>query len=525
MRKERNMPYVDKNTPVIQKIQLPSGSNPYFIADREIRDVVEAISDTIAGGVSYNIGWDGTGEPTVGNIPAGVVVTYNGTEYTGTLDANNAAPGAFYLVKSGDDTLDIYSEYVPVGTTGNKTWQKLGDTQIDLSDIVTDVTLNKQTKSVIGSDSTFTVTQPTVSLATESTSGTGKVQVVTGVSNISASGDEVSAVTELGTPNTKSAIGANSTFTVTQPTVALSSNTSSATGRVQVVTGATASTTNIKATASGTAVNASGDNVTVITGYDNPSTDTFVKTVSTTDKKLATTSITGVNGSTTASKATAANNQTTANGSFTTSTSNTDVLKGISVNNGVLSFGAATLDTQTTTQFTFNDVDVPIAAASATTVATGKTATNDSSGDTVITAASAGSSASAVTALGTASTDSVIGTGSTFTVTQPTVTLATDTTSGTGKVSVATGITPTTTYLGAAASNGNVAWNSKDSVTAVTGYSNVTTDNVLGTGTTITASPTTTYLKATATGANTEWNNKDSATVLTNATSITVDKG
>jgi hypothetical protein len=105
------MAYQDNNTPVIEKITLPSG-NTYFIADREIRDVVDTLSQTVAGGVSYNVAWDGTTAPTVGNIPEGVVVTYGGTTYTGTMDANNATPGAFYLIKSATavDGKDVYDE-------------------------------------------------------------------------------------------------------------------------------------------------------------------------------------------------------------------------------------------------------------------------------------------------------------------------------------------------------------------------------------------------------------------------------
>jgi hypothetical protein len=139
------MAYVDVNTPVIDRITLPSG-NTYYIADREIRDVVETLSEAIAGGVSYVIAWDGTAAPVVANIPAGVVVTYEGTEYTGTLSANSATPGAFYLVKSATQaggSLDKYDEYVPVGDTGSKTWEKIGDTQIDLSNVVTGVSLTK----------------------------------------------------------------------------------------------------------------------------------------------------------------------------------------------------------------------------------------------------------------------------------------------------------------------------------------------------------------------------------------------
>lgn len=48
------MAYVDVNVPVISKITLPSG-NEYYIADREIRDVVDAISQAITGGVSFVI--------------------------------------------------------------------------------------------------------------------------------------------------------------------------------------------------------------------------------------------------------------------------------------------------------------------------------------------------------------------------------------------------------------------------------------------------------------------------------------
>ena len=341
------MAYTDNNTPVIEKITLPSG-NSYWIADREIRDVVDTLSQTVAGGVSYNVGWDGTSEPTVGNIPAGVTVEYNGTTYTGTLDANNATPGAFYLVKSATQTdNDVYDEYVPVGDTGSKTWELIGNTQAELSDLVTDVTLTKQTDTVIGTDATFTITQPTITLTAENASATGRVGVIT----------------ELGTP----------------------------------------------------------------------STSNVASSVTPTTKKLATSTVTGVQSTTTtASKATASTAQTTATGAGTNSTTNTDWLKGVSVTNKVLSFGAATLDTQSTPQFTFADVDVPVKAASATTVATGAVTTSGSGAD-VVTDVAVGDTVAAVT--GYAS--------------------------------------PTTKYISGSASGANTAWNSKDSVTVLTNTTDV----------------------------------------------------
>ena len=328
------MAYVDNNTPVIEKITLPSG-NSYWIADREIRDVVDTLSQTIAGGVSYNIGWDGSSAPVVGNIPAGVEVEYEGTTYTGTLTANNATPGAFYLVKSSTQTdMDVYDEYVPVGEAGSKTWELIGNTQADLSDLVTAVSLTKQTDTVIGTDATFTITQPTVKLETGATAGTGVVSVATGISSATASGG-------------------------------------------------------------GAAWN-SKDSKTVITSYPGV-TGSAASSVTPTTQKLAVSSVTGVqSNTTTASKATAGTAQTTATGGGTGSTTNTDWLKGVSVTNKVLTFGAATLDTQSTPQFTFSDVTVPIKAASATTVATGGVTTSGDGAD-VVTDVAVGNTVAAVT--------------------------------------------------------------------------------------------------------------------------------
>lgn len=436
----------------ISKIKLPSG-NVYDIKDTVARQM-------ISGGVSFIVAWDGNSAPVAANIPAGVVVNYNGTPTTGTLSADDAQAGAFYLVKSSTSTsegpLDVYDEYVPVGSASEKSWEKIGDTQVDLSNVVTNVTFTKQTANVIGANSTFTVTNPSVDV--------------------------------------------------------------------------TPSTTYVKGTASGanTAWN-SKDSKTVVTGYASPTTDTFVKSVSAetgknlvttsiipagatevdaitsvTDnkQKLATTTVIGVGSTTTtASKATAGTSQTTADGTGTVSTTNTDWLKDISVADEVLWIKAATMDTQTTTQYTFSDVTVPIKNNSSTTVATGsltttgsgadvmtsttpsttKVATKGTSttvatgatsttgqGDAVVTGVTIGSSASAITGLGSPSTASVIGASATFTITQPTIALATDSTSGTGKVELVDAIDNVTV------TGTNVAWNNKDQKTVLTNATSVT---------------------------------------------------
>lgn len=165
----------------ISKITLPSG-NTYDIKDAVARQA-------IAGGVSFIVAWNGSSTPVVGDIPAGVVVKYNGTNYTGTLSADSSQAGAFYLVKSsvsGDS--DIYDEYVAVGTTGSKTWEKLGSSSVDLSDLgalaykdSVSATASSSsvsfsggtTDKVLGSDATFTTTvTPTTTNIKATASGT-----------------------------------------------------------------------------------------------------------------------------------------------------------------------------------------------------------------------------------------------------------------------------------------------------------------------------------------------------------------
>ena len=425
------------DTPLIKKIKLPSG-NEYWIADREGREKIEQLFETIAGGVSFVVAWDGTSTPVVANIPAGVKVTYNGTAYTGTMDAADAQPGAFYLVRSSTQTsegpIDIYDEYVPVGESGSKTWEKIGDTQVDLSNVVLDVTLNKQTATVIGSSATLTTTKLSAS--------------VTG-GGVTVTPEEVTVVTGYAAPTTDTFVKSVSAET----------------------------NKNLVTTSIIPAGSAEVDAITSIT--DNT-------------QKLATTTVIGVGSTTTtASKATAGTSQTTADGTGTASTTNTDWLKGVSVASEILTIGAATMDTQTTTQYTFSDVTVPIKNNSSTTVATGSLTTSGS-GANVMT-----STTPSTTKVATKGTSTTVATGATSTT-------------GTGDA-VVTGVT-----IGSSAS-------------AITGLGTPSTEKVLGDGTTVTHTNPSVTLSAGSTGDVTvgtgAWTNKDQKTVLTNDTSITVTKG
>lgn len=471
------------NEQYISQITLPSG-NTYLIKDlkawndiEELQGLVEALqSSTAFLGISEEPLFDGSTKSSI---------TVDGVSMTPS-NGNIAIFGnrEFIYIKNGDNP---------------GTWREFGDLSL--------VQLTTSSDTFLKSTTGITVTQPTITV----TPSTTNVKATASGTAVGADGT-ASVVTGYAAPVTDGVLGSDATFTTT----------------------VTPTTTNIKATASGTAVGANGT-AAAITGFGAHTTENFVKSVTadTTNKlvtvsivptngtdtaslisnkvdgKLVTTNIIGVNGSVTASKATAATSQTTAIGTGTTSQTNTDWLKGVTVSGETLSIGAATMDTQTTTQFTFNNVTVPVAASNATTVATGSisssgtggavvqsfTATSktlakqgaattvatgavatDGNGSPVVTDVSVGDSAAAITALGSATTANCL-TGVKVT-TQPTIALATGAAAGTGVISVATGITSASTTT-----------NNKDEVSALTGLGTASTATVL-TGVKVTAQPT-----------------------------------
>jgi len=376
--------------PEISKVQLPSGGI-YDIKDATAREM-------ISGGVSFIIAWNGTSTPVPGNIPAGVKVVYNGTTYTGTMSAASAEVGAFYLVRSSTSTsegpLDVYDEYVPIGPSGSKSWEKIGDTQLDLSDVVTNVSLNKQTDVVLGESTTFTNSTSAVTFS----GGTNDVALGENTTFALTSG----AVTHGSlSGHTDTVLGTGTTFSVTDPTITV-----------------TPAQTYLGASASGTAVGADGT-ATVVTGYASPTTDTFVKSVSAeTNKNLVTTTVPNVTDPGSASTWT-----------FTMGTG--DAAETLIIG------GANSVAPQMGT---------------AITVATGSTSTTGT-GDAVVTGVTIGSSAAAITGLGTASTETVL-TGVKVTA-QPTISLSSNASTATGRVQVATGISSASASGGAVSASGD----------------------------------------------------------------------
>lgn len=341
--------------PDISRIQLPGNpGNVYDIKDAVARQM-------ISGGVSFIIAWDGASTPVVASIPAGVKVTYGGTTYTGTLAADSATAGAFYLVKSSTqtstDALDIYDEYVPVGTSGSKTWEKIGDTQLNLTDVVTGVSLNKtnNTDVVLGEGTTFTNSTSNVTFGTPTTdtfvksvsATTGKKLVTTSITPTNGT-ETVSKVTQ----------NASKLVTTTVPNV---------TGNSDVTVPVVSSNSSVQA---------------------NKSTWTF--TMGDTEETAETLIIGGGNGSdvsatntvfgtaTTASKVTLGTAKTVATGAVASTGTGSDVVTSVSISDKTVA-----------------------KVGTAVTVATGATATNGS-GDAIVSGVTVGESAAAITALPTA---------------------------------------------------------------------------------------------------------------------------
>lgn len=114
------------SNPIISQITLPSGTT-YDIADIAAREAashgLELVKSTDAASTPYGVTWK-SGSTTI----------------TGTLAAASTTCGKMYLVPiDTEETKDIYSEWITVtgGTSGSPTysWEKIGTTDIDLSDL------------------------------------------------------------------------------------------------------------------------------------------------------------------------------------------------------------------------------------------------------------------------------------------------------------------------------------------------------------------------------------------------------
>jgi hypothetical protein len=99
------------------------------------------------GRMNATYAWDGTDTPDVSKIPSGVVVTYNGTTYTGTLAASASTTGMFYLVPSTTVTGE-WDRYITEVSGSSFAWKAAGNTAIPSPTIADNLTTDDATQAL-----------------------------------------------------------------------------------------------------------------------------------------------------------------------------------------------------------------------------------------------------------------------------------------------------------------------------------------------------------------------------------------
>lgn len=470
----------------ISKITIPVGQSnvTYWFADAWVREQIGLV------GVGFTIAWDGDSVPVVANIPAGVTVRYNNTNYTGTLAANAAGSLQFYLVYSDSqigDT-DVYDEYVVIGTAGSKSWEKIGHTAYDFSQFKAlafkdAVNLQKGSgDTVLGSNAVLTARASNVTLKSGQTDTTNSVlgdgTTLAGVSSaVSFSGIEKAH-----------ALGDGAVLTASSSSIAWENDTPIKTSASVLGEHATFSTNMdeavkyLKAEATGFGIVSAGSEATAVTGIT-PTTGTFVKDVTKSTSKLATTTISTVGGTDTASAVTKTAKKmglvnvphassvgdadswqfnytqgtqtlaiTGSNGGvpITLAASDDTVASGSLLASGVE--GYATAGAEVIAAVGVSDKTVATKAATDTVVATGSLNVNDANGAEVVTDVTyagnnqTGSALTALTATTTANGAVLTG----VTAVNPTVSLSLEDTEATGRVGVLTNVSNATTTIASA---------------------------------------------------------------------------
>lgn len=225
--------------PDISQITLPSGTT-YDIKDATARGAIQA-------GVSFTVCTNAA------NTPYGVQWESGGITITGTLAASHDTQASFYLVpvttQSGDD---IFAEYITVEQSGNYSWEKLGTTDIDLSNlgslayqnsasgsctpngsVSSSFTGSSGSVSVTGTPS-GTVTAPTISVGTAGATDTAATAVTTAAPADTAPDNAITYYAVSGETlilykigyTTSSFKTGDATYTASQPSFSGSSTTS-----------------------------------------------------------------------------------------------------------------------------------------------------------------------------------------------------------------------------------------------------------------------------------------------------------
>ena len=214
----------------ISKVNV--GGVTYEIKDQEARDLIAQLAKM---GVKFIVSTDAE------TTPEGVVWNKDDTEITGTL-APSEEIHEFYLVPSKHTSgKDIYDEYVCAEVDGSYTWEKLGDTDIDIGNL--GKLAYKDSASVSYTPAGAVTSSFTGNEGSISVSGTPGGTVTIGVQETTEAPDYTPSgtITAPSFTGTKASLSANFTpaGTITAPTITVSPTTS--TVKSMATTGSAAS--------------------------------------------------------------------------------------------------------------------------------------------------------------------------------------------------------------------------------------------------------------------------------------------
>ena len=162
------MGFVPQYQDYISQVKLPGSNTIYHIKDSEAREWIEQLASA---GIKFKVAWDGSSTPDVTKIPLGVTVTYQSTDYVGTLVASADTAPFIQLVcekiLNPGTALErkIFGEYITVtegsGESGDPFtyfWEKIGNTDI-IIDVLGDLAYaDTASGSVTVTGSTGTIT-------------------------------------------------------------------------------------------------------------------------------------------------------------------------------------------------------------------------------------------------------------------------------------------------------------------------------------------------------------------------------
>lgn len=222
------MAYTYSSTPVLSKIKI--GNDYYYLKDADVRSILDGFNNAIVTGQLGTVSQQNKlvySQDIKSYVDSAIAVGLVIDVVTDLPEATADQMGKIFLIaQAGGEPVDAYDEYIVVRTgqeaNYSYSWEKIGDTRIDLSGIVSDVKYTASSHTLQqqkGGSGAYTDIH-TFGAFADANQGEGTLtDYVTGVSSatVTAAGSisTLSVIDSVGTLPTKAA----DTFSANKPTV------------------------------------------------------------------------------------------------------------------------------------------------------------------------------------------------------------------------------------------------------------------------------------------------------------------